>query len=64
VFEFFEAVNRIFNDLTDDAATFYEARQELEDLVAANPKLEFVKRLRALKLRGVNWLILFYFIHL
>ena len=64
VFEFFEAVNRIFNDLIDDAATVYEARQELEDLVAANPKLEFVKRLRALKLRGVNWMILFFFIHL
>ena len=44
VFDFFEAVNRIFNDLIDDAATFYEVRQELEDLVDANPKLEFVKR--------------------
>ncbi len=64
VFDFFEAVNRIFNDLIDDAATFYEVRQELEDLVAANPKLEFVKRLRALKLRGENWMILFFFIHL
>ena len=64
VFDFFEAVNRIFNDLIDDAATFYEVRQELEDLVAANPKLEFVKRLRALKLRGDNWMILFFFIHL
>ena len=64
VFDFFEAVNRIFNDLIDDAATFYEVRQELEDLVAANPKLEFVKRLRALNLRGDNWMILFFFIHL
>ena len=64
VFEFFEAVNRIFNDLIDDAATVDDVRQGLEELVAANPKLEFVTRLRALKLRGVNWLILFYFIHL
>ncbi len=64
VFDFFEAVNRIFNDLIDDAATVDDARQELEELVAANPKLEFVKRLRALKLRGINWMILFFFIHL
>ena len=64
VFDFFDAVNRIFNDLIDDAATVDDARQELEELVAANPKLEFVKRLRALNLRGVNWMILFFFIHL
>ena len=64
VFDFFEAVNRIFNDLIDDAATVDDARQELEELVAANPKLEFVKRLRALKLGGADWMILFFFIHL
>ena len=64
VFDFFEAVNRIFNDLIDDAATVNEVRQELEDLVAANPKLEFVKRLRALNLKGADWMILFFFIHL
>ena len=64
VFDFFEAVNRIFNDLIDDAATVDDVRQGLEELVAANPKLEFVKRLRALNLRGVNWMILFFFIHL
>lgn len=64
VFDFFEAVNRIFNDLIDDAATVDDARQELEELVAANPKLEFVKRLRALNLGGVDWMILFFFIHL
>ena len=62
--ELFEVMRKWFDDLSDDAVLPSLLSDDLNALFDDNPQIEFVKRLRALKLNKRNELMLVYFCHL
>ena len=62
--ELFEVMRKWFDDLSDDAVLPSLLSDDLDALFDDNPQIEFVKRLRALKLNKRNELMLVYFCHL
>ena len=62
--ELFEVMRKWFDDLSDDAVLPSLLSDDLDALFDDNPQIEFVKRLRALKLSKRNELMLVYFCHL
>ena len=55
---FFELLSQWFQDLYDDAVSPNELSQELQDLFDQNPQLDFVKKVRQLKLCETSELLL------
>lgn len=62
--ELFQLLQNWFEDLSDDAMTAREMREEVEQLMEDNPQINFVRQVKQLDLRDDDLLLLVYFCHL